>query len=273
MPKNDKNIEALAVQEPTIMAAFDGSDNAAIIAENLGGSISLKDLDKIKVPSGGGTNWEILTAEGEVSSKTVTGVIVGWADKRAYWASAFGTQEVAPPNCSSDDMVYGKGNPNAFINTKEQELINIGEIPAGAEENGRFYVCDTCPHSKFGTALNGEGKACKETRFLVILPPDSVIPILLRVPPTSIPSLRDYFKRLASGKVAYYHAITELSLVKTQAKNAQITYSMIAAKAVRFLEGEELAAAKAYNIMVMPMLKAASVHTIIKDAPVSDEEF
>lgn len=57
-----------------------------VIEANLGGeSIDQFSLDKVKVPAGGGTQWEIPTLTGEISAPTIEGVIVAWKTVRSYY--------------------------------------------------------------------------------------------------------------------------------------------------------------------------------------------
>ncbi len=66
---------------------------------------------------------------------------------------------------------------------------------------------------------------------------DSMIPVLVRAPATSIQPLKQYFKRLAGGKKSYLAVLTSLALIKQ--KSGNIDYSQIEPKAVRYLTPEE----------------------------------
>jgi hypothetical protein len=227
------------------------SDGAAeftqIIEENFGGSqLTLADLDKVKIPSGGATSWSVMSAaeEGEVETKELQGIIIAWADKKSWWVKSYaesGGKE--QPDCKSNDMVHGIGNPNKHLNQKEEQLVADGKANAYAREvlvpdsgGKRGFLCATCPHNVFGSAPQGGGKACQDKRFILFLPVDSVLPVLIRVPATSITPIKDYFKRLASSRLSYLGVITGLSLVKIKAAK---DYSQIVPKMVRKLSAEE----------------------------------
>jgi hypothetical protein len=233
--------KALTVKgESDILAlSSEGGGMQQVVAENFGATgLTLADLDKIKLPSQGATKWEVPTVlEGEDDTrKELTGVIIGWADKKSWWVKSFaesGGKE--QPDCKSNDMVHGVGNPMAFYNDKEATLMDTGKIGAPVRAAAGF-LCSTCPHNQFGSAANGGGKSCQDKRFLVMLLTDSVIPVLIRAPATSIMPLKQYFKRLAGGRRSYLSVLTSLSLIKVDAK---IAYSQIVPKAVRYLTPEE----------------------------------
>lgn len=244
----------------TIMALQ--PDNAAtlpeIIRENFGGNIRLADLDRIKIPGAAGTQWlvpSMTEADGE-SRKELIGVIVAWSDKKAWWPVKFGTEGSAtPPSCKSEDMVHGIGQPTLAINAKEQALIDAGKAQGQPTRDVGGWLCSTCPHNVFGSALEGGGKACKDMRFIVMLLQDAALPVLIRVPPTSVLALRNYFKRLASGGKRYYHTMTALTLTKEK-NESKIEYSTVVPRAVRFLAADEAGAAQSYHKMMQPMLEA-----------------
>lgn len=232
---------AIAVQGESDILALSGDgggDLTQIIEENFGGSaLTLADLDKIKLPGSGGKMWEVPSLMDDDSTREeLKGVIIGWADKKSWWVKSFaesGGKE--QPDCRSNDMVHGVGNPNAFYNDKEEALMAGGKIGLPVRGSGGF-LCSTCPHNQFGSAPNGGGKSCQDKRFLVILLEDSIIPVLLRAPATSITPLKAYFKRLAGARKSYLSVVTALTLIKVDAK---IAYSQIVAKAVRSLTPEE----------------------------------
>ena len=147
-----------------------------LIRDNVGGAITAFDLDRCKVPAGGGTMWEIPTLEGWSEEKTIDGVIVYFSDPRAYWNIDFDDSGGGtPPDCSSVDGYNGLGDP-------------------GGE-------CVKCPLSAFGSARKGGGQACKQMRFLFVARPTSIIPLLVVAPPTSLRGLKQYFIRMAGEQV------------------------------------------------------------------------
>lgn len=202
-----------------------------LIQSAISSGVTSFDFDRVRVPAGGGITWEIPTLEGEPeSTKALTGVIVGIAQKKAYWATALeesggGT----PPDCRSDDGAFGQGNPGG--------------------------PCRACPYNQFGSSSKGEGKACKDMMHVLIVPPNSTLPLLLSVPPTSIKPMRQFLLRAAGAGISTSAMEVALSLTKEKANGGQ-TYSRISASLGRKLGGEEAARFRAVAEAVKPLLSA-----------------
>ena len=91
------------------LAIVPQGDIRAIIAENLGDGITANDLDRVKIPSGGGLAFEVPTLEGGEMEKSIEGVIVHHQDQNAYWSSPIESGSHMPPDCASRDGKYGDG--------------------------------------------------------------------------------------------------------------------------------------------------------------------
>jgi hypothetical protein len=263
--KGEKDKDAVAkVETPGAVSimALDTANNgmlAEVIKENFGGTgLRLSDLDRIKIPGSAGVTWEVPTIEkpdGE-SRNELVGVIVAWADKKAWWPVKFGASDSAntPPSCKSEDMIHGNGLPTLAISDKESVLIEAGKAQRTPTSDVGGFLCATCPHNVFGGAPEGDGKWCKDMRFIVMLLNDAVLPVLIRVPPTSLLPLRNYFKRLASQGKRYYTTVTRLTLQK-EANARGTKYSSVVPTAVRFLTADEDGGARAYHDLMQPMLE------------------
>ncbi len=83
-----------------------------ILKANLGSDgLNVSDLDRIKMPAGGGISWEVPTLTGLKTEQVIKGVIVFHKNVRAFWEKAFGDAPGEPPDCSSDDGIMGVGKP------------------------------------------------------------------------------------------------------------------------------------------------------------------
>ena len=79
--------ELAVVKIEGYLALTNGSNGGELIAENLGGErLDEFDLDQLKVPAGGGTNWAVPTISGEQSLPEIEGIIVHVASRRSFWA-------------------------------------------------------------------------------------------------------------------------------------------------------------------------------------------
>lgn len=204
-----------------------------LLQDALGGdTLSFSDLDRIKVPSGGGQSWEIPSLTGDVSARVLEGVIVHKEDRRAYWPY---TVEDRPddsdgrPDCQSTDLIMGIGSP-------------------GGE-------CSSCPFNEFNSDIKGgPGKACKETRQLFVLTKNDLLPIVLTVPPTSLRNVREYFVRLLRAQVSPLSVVTSIGLEK--ADNGKFKFSKVTLTAGERLTPDATGRLRAYAEAMMPAMKA-----------------
>lgn len=192
MAKRHKSVEtsvAVRVQDEYAIFKRPVEEMKEVMAANLGGQgFSAFDLDRIKVPGGGGTFWTINTLEGEEQARAVEGIILHWRDVRRYYRQ--GLEETgggSPPDCYSDDCVNGIG------------------LPGGP--------CVQCPKAQWGSDPKGsKGQACKVRRMLFVLRPGSTLPDLIDVPTGSLQNCKKYFQRLAAACIPYYAVVTRLTL-------------------------------------------------------------
>lgn len=202
-----------------------------VLTENLGNTqLSAFELDRVKIPSGGATTWEIPTLEGAEEKKSIEGVVIFFKDPNGYWKNEYDGQN-NPPDCVSDDGMVGVGKPGGN--------------------------CAACPLNAFGS--DGEkGKACKNMRTLFILREEDILPIVVTLPPTSLREARKYFLRLASKGVPYYSVVTELTLVKEK-NNDGIQYSKACIILKSRMSAEAAKKIKAFQENLRPALEAVQV--------------
>lgn len=242
--KQDTSTELVPFTQEFAIASRD-EDAAAVIRENIGeGGMTVFDLDRVKIPAGGGISWEVPTLEGADSQRAVEGVIVAWRDPRAYWMTSIDESGGgAPPDCSSDEGLRGYG------------VYGVGSADHPTGE------CRTCPMSQWGSAKGGEarGQACKQMRLLFLLRREDRLPIAMFMPPTSIGPLRKYFLRLANRSLPYYSVVTRLRLEK--ARNADgIEFSTVLPEVAGRLAGDDVAAVKVYADSLADTLNAVRLN-------------
>ena len=211
-----------------------GSALGAAVSANLGdGGISPFELDRVRVPAGGGTLWTVPTLDGEKEEKSIEGVIVHWRAPRAYWRESFDeTGGGTPPDCSSDDGVTGVGDPGGS--------------------------CSVCPLARYGSAAKGRGQACRQMKLLFIVREGDGLPIVVVVPPSSLRAVGSYFLRLAGQQMKYHQVVTRLTLEKTKNKDG-IAYSQVAAGRVAVLSPEEAAAIEQYAKGLAPLFASVRI--------------
>lgn len=208
----------------------------AIIAENLGGQeITEFDLPRVKVPSGGGSVWEIPTLTGIEPEKVLSGIVVHFKLTRAYWSPEADTG--TPPTCRSNDGIVGIGEPGGH--------------------------CKTCPLAEFGTAVDDSGQpapgqACNAKEIWFMLRPGGFLPIVVALPATSLKAAKAYrVGTLGSAGMRLPSVVTDIGLVAD--KNAKgDNYSKAVPTVGGVLTPEEAQRAQEYARALRPIFDAAA---------------
>ena len=189
-PAADEKTVALTVLKDNnfMVAELNAESFALALRENFGNEkLGQQDLDKIKIPSGDMNMFMVPDLEeGEKAVKTIMGVIVYYRPGRAYWEKSMDDGGSGPPDCYSNDGLTGIGAPSGD--------------------------CAMCPFNQFESAAKGKGKACNERKLLFFMMPDSVMPRVVSLPPTSLGAFKKYLTRLTSGIVPYPAVVTEIGL-------------------------------------------------------------
>jgi hypothetical protein len=97
--------------------------------------------------------------------------------------------------------VYNSNNPQS------PDCFAVGrESPEGGQLKPHATVekpghsdCKECPHNQWGSALTGKGKACKNQRRLIVVPPnfdESTEPMTMYVSPAGLKNFDKYVNRL-----------------------------------------------------------------------------
>jgi hypothetical protein len=201
-----ESTELVVLSQDQYPALNEADPRVQLMLQNLGGeSLAIADFNRIKVPSGVTANstprWTIESAAGGEVVDTIEGVIMHTSRRRAYWSNPNPSE--APPDCSSNDMLAGVGNPGGS--------------------------CIACPFNAFGSAANGHGKACKECRITFLLRKDQVLPDIVKIPPASLKNMRKYLMQLSQIGLPFFAVTTTLGLEKgTNADNT--AYAKVTAK-------------------------------------------
>lgn len=210
----------------------------AVMAEELDGLGQIP-FDVIKIPSGGGLVFEVPgdDPENPDTEKVIRGIIVHHHAVNAWWKEAY-TGGNAAPDCASLDGKLGV------------DMVT-----------GETKRCDTCPFNQFGSADNGNGKACKNGHRIYILREGEMLPLMISLPPTSLKALKDYLaKRLIMKGIRPVDVITEISLAKE--KNADgISYSKCVFKKAGELSPEQKALSYAASDFVKRIVSNADTQT------------
>lgn len=155
-------------------------------------------FDRIKIPAGGSTAFEIPDGDGDDTQmvKDVTGVILLHHPAYAYYTEKYAGGS-NPPDCGSFDGITGNGTPGGS--------------------------CATCPYNQYGSG-DGQGKACKNRRMIYILMEGELFPMVLSLPTGSLKEFQKYVKRQLSKARKLSQIVTKISLRKATS-NSGIAFS------------------------------------------------
>ena len=230
---------AVTVYEGPQFAVCEGGGGADVLEDALapGEQISLSSFPTIKIPTGGGLAWTLPDGE---PAKEIQCVILHRQPVRGYWPGKY-TGEGTPPACASIDNLIGVGDPGGD--------------------------CSTCAFNVWGSKLDDEGnptaaKACKQITRLFVLLPESQLPILLPLPPSSYQASQSYAMYVRGMGRPPYGVVTAIRLVQDKSRGG-ITYSKAAFRTVAPLDAEQAAGIAAYRNLMFPYLS---------DAPISEAE-
>ena len=218
-----------------------------IFTDNLRGQkLTERNLPRVTVPPNGITLWTVPGTEGDEHHEELTGILVEYTTPRAYWDKPMEPGNTTPPSCSSHDGFKGVGDPGG--------------------------TCYLCPFDKFGTALgeSQNGKACKEKRMLFLLRPDSILPLVIQGPSTSIPGILKYVVGLSNEEVPFHHIYTRLTLEKVPA--GSLSYSRIVLRSLGPVPEEYIPQIEAYQATLTELLGTHELN-VIADAENIVEEY
>jgi len=209
MSESKKNNE---IMENSGFAALMDGDALEDAAADLAG-LQLT-FDRIKIPAGGSTAFEIPGDGDETEmAKEVKGVILLHHPAYAYYTEKYSGGS-NPPDCGSFNGIQGTGNPGG--------------------------ACASCPYNQFGSG-EGQSKACKNRRMLYILMENELFPMVLSLPTGSLKEFTRYVKRQLSKGRKLSNIVTRISLKKATSASG-IAYSQAAFTFERVLSDAEKAA-------------------------------
>lgn len=257
-----------------IMATDPNELRDAIQAASNGQRIDPFQLDMVKVPSGGMTAWTIPDIiEGERIEKTIEGIVVLQRTIRSWWRLGFDERAGAgvgkqPPDCSSQDGVWGVGHPDGHpdLGPENAEVAQAfayetfdadGNQVSGPKPTTR-YACEACPLAQFGSGKDGRGQACRQNRLVFLLTPESALPMVIKVPPSSLKLVQGFLLKLSGKAIKPWGAVLSFGLRKTQGA-AGIEYAEIVPAFVAKLDSGALARIEATAEALRPALIGAQL--------------
>lgn len=139
---------------------------------------------------------------GDQQMDFVEGYPLHWFCTRAWWSKGYNPASASPPECWSPD----------------------NKRPSPSSTNKQCGTCVECPHSKFGTAQQGQGKGqdCKTNLFLMLLNPTfGSVPVgAMIIPPSSLRTM------LGGGRTTGY-LTGQAQMFKDPVTNRPAKYTLL----------------------------------------------
>jgi hypothetical protein len=226
-----KNTEMVPANSAGYLALRD-FNLADMLAEEMSGLSA--SFERIKIPSGGGTVFEIPGDDSDAPEtvREFSAVILYQHPLNAYYKSEYqgGSN---PPDCGSFDGHNGDGDPGG--------------------------CCDKCPLNQYGSGKNG-AKACKNRRRLYLLREGEIFPMILSLPTGSLKGFTRYLMRVLP-KYKNSNAVVTRFTLKKASSNTGIAYSQAQFAVDRALTSEEYALVSAMTEQVKALSAAVGYDT------------
>lgn len=218
--------ELTEVQSSYEVATIDQSTLREIFDENQGTdeTIGPNDLPRITLPSGKVSVWELPSIQGPIHADSFEGILVAWKHNRAYWPNKYSGQG-EPPDCRSNDGIVGIGKPGG--------------------------ICQECSLSKWDGDI---APACTDQRVLFIVRENNILPLVLVLPPTSIPPMRKMMLNLTNEKLSHWSVVIKFALEKDKSA-AGIEFSKLKPSVVRVLDPEEQKRVRGYVYLIKGLVQ------------------
>ena len=203
----------------------------SVIRENLKNQpLSLDLFDVVKSPSGGSTVFSVPGLSHDEAETELSGIILDYTTPRAYWTTPEPI-EGTPPDCMS---------VNSIISA-----------------DGK--ACAHCPYNDFGSK-DGESnaKACKESVLLFLLRPNTILPLLVRVPVTSKARFLRYTTRLAGALTPINGVVTKITLERATSGGGK-PFALFKFEVGSTLDRDTTMQAKAYAQQFMEVVNSADL--------------
>lgn len=171
--------------------------------------------ESAREPAGAGGDYISIRGKefkfkGDTMESPMKVIILDYSFENSFYIEKFDPNNPAPPACFALSMNEGDMAPHESSPEQQHE------------------TCKGCPKNEWKSADQGNGKACKNQRRLVLLNADvdDLTPdyinkaktAMLRLPPTSLPHFRGHMKKLTDGlKIPLFAAVTELSFDEDEA--------------------------------------------------------
>lgn len=205
------------VDTSRFLALQEGGAVAEALAANAATGESFNDLlTRVKMPSGGTTQFIVPTISGEEMHKSITGILAGYVCRGVIWPSETPVQGAQPAFVTFDlQTAEAKGGAT-------EELLQLADpyILRDGRYDWQKMTGDRAPFG-WGTSKNGKGKRAKEQRVLFLLTDIDPMPLVVSCGPGSLKNVRTFMSNLGKAGVPHYRAVVKLTLEKATATSGE----------------------------------------------------
>jgi len=155
-------------------------------------------------------NKEFTLPDGQKSSGPLECIILDFAWFMVHYPGVYNSNNPQQPDC----FAVGRENP---------EGGNLGPHESAAKPY--HSDCKDCPKNEWGSAPSGKGKACKNQRRLIVVPPnfdESTEPMTMYVSPGGLKNFDKYVSRLNNE-----HGVLPVQVVTAISFDADQTYPLL----------------------------------------------
>jgi hypothetical protein len=168
------------------------------------------DMGNRTAPGSGNTirvtqDKQFLLPDGTKTPGPLQLVIVDFVSKHTFFEDAFDPKNITPPAC----FAIGT-NPLKLVPSKNSPVVQSTD-------------CSGCPMNQFGSA--GTGKACKNSRYMAVLPPDADESTPLWTLATSPTACKDFDGFV--GQVSRVFQMPPIGVITTVGFDANKTYAKL----------------------------------------------
>ena len=153
---------------------------------------------------------EFTLPDGQKSPGPLECIILDFAWFMVHYPGAFNSNNPQQPNC----FAVGRENPEAG-NLKPHENV----------KKAQGTNCKDCDKNQWGSAPTGKGKACKNQRRLIIVPPDfdeNTDPMSMYVSPGGLKNFDKYVSRLNNE-----HGVLPVQVITAVSFDADQSYPLL----------------------------------------------
>jgi hypothetical protein len=210
------------------------------------------------------TKGGALTYRGNViTDNKLACVILSAPVERLYYDSRYDPTKIVGPKCFAIAQ------------------IQTGMGPSPSVEKPEHSTCEGCPKNEWGSATNGgKGKACRETRRLLLIPADSIGSAAavagaeiaaLRPPVTSLKNYSSYAQTLAATlKRPPLAVVTEIAVVPDAKTQFKVEFKML--KAIDDMAIVQAIMARAQGEVDRAIATAGAVNEEGSEAPATQSD-